>query len=221
MSQVSGYNGLLLDIQEHADEGSRLATLLPSTGQIHEVDLNTRTVNVPDFLSVQFDHNAEIIYFKCARYLDNMDLANTVCIIEFLNAEHESDENNPRSPKVRDSGLFWVPYYDVNHYDETFDENGNKIVTPVMYIPWSIGGLATKYPGKITFSIRFYKLSDDGDHFLYNMSTKPADSVILHGMDLIDDEDIEDFNLEPGVVAQIYASLSQSMIDATTYWIDL
>lgn len=218
MSEITSYDDLLFDIQRRSDENSRLATLLPTESSTFTVDLDTRTVNTPHFLSVQFDHNAEILYFKCARYYENMDLANTVCVIEYTNAEHPSDPNNPRSAKVRDSGLFWVPNYDANHYEIEIDENGNEVATPMLYIPWAIGGLATKYPGTITFSIRFYRLTDDGKTYLYNMSTKPTDGVILHGMDLIDNEELEEFKILPGVVAQIYANLSQSMNDATTYW---
>jgi hypothetical protein len=177
--------------------------------------LNTRTAETPQFLSVQFDHNAEIIYFKCARYLDNMDLANTVCIIEYLNAEHADGKK-----MVRDAGMFWVPYYDIGHYDVEVDEKGNQILIPTMYIPWSVGGLATAYSGTITFSVRFYKLDADGKTYLYNMSTRPKDGEILHGMDL-SDEDLETFKIDTSIVTQIYNDLSKMRDISTTYWVEV
>jgi hypothetical protein len=177
--------------------------------------LNTRTAETPQFLSVQFDHNAEIIYFKCARYFDNMDLANTVCVIEYLNAEHSEGKK-----KVRDAGIFWVPYYDIGHYDIEVDKKGNQILIPTMYIPWSVGGLATAYSGTITFSVRFYQLDGDGKYYLYNMSTRPKDGEILHGMDL-SDEDLETFKIDTSIVTQIYNDLSKMRDISTTYWVEV
>jgi hypothetical protein len=129
-----------------------------------------------------------------------MDLANTVCVIEYLNAEHTVGKTT-----TRDAGLFWVPYYDINHYEIETDKNGEEIVTPIMLIPWSIGGLATAYSGTITFSVRFYQLSGDyatessNRKYLYNMSTRPQNGEILHGMDL-SDEDLETFKIDTSIV---------------------
>jgi hypothetical protein len=179
----------------------QITNLLPTDKQVYEIDLDSRTVSTPPFLSVQFDHNAEIIYFKCARYYDNMDLANTVCVIEYLNAEHLEGKK-----KVRNAGMFWVPYFDISHYDVEIDEKGEEVVTPIILIPWSIGGLATAYSGTVTFTVRFYKLSGDyateteGRKYLYNMSTRPQDGEVLHGMDL-SDEQLESFKLEASTVA--------------------
>lgn len=201
----------------------QIGSLLPAASQVYEVDLNSRQVNTPSLLSVQFDHNAEIIYFKCPRYYDNMDLTQAVCVIEFLNAEHLA----PGGKKmVRDAGLFWVPFYDINHYDVEIDENGNQIAVPIMYFPWSIGGLATKYSGKITFAIRFYQLANVGQEdspkyeYLYNLSTRPKDGEIVHGLDL-SEEELDAFKLEPNVVQEIYRNLSLAKEDATTYWLEL
>jgi len=82
-----------------------------------------------------------------------MDLANCVCIIQYQNAEHKNEQGNT----VRDSGLFWVPCYGI--CEDDVDPDNPAISTPMLLIPWSIGGLATKYPGKIKYTVRFYKLS--------------------------------------------------------------
>lgn len=178
------YEDLLFDIQKNFEENTQIAELLPSEDQIFDIDLNERTVNIPQFLSVRYDHNAEIIYFRCARYLDNMDLVNTTCVIEYINAEGKP-------------GLYWVPYYDVSRYQQ--DEGDPETEIPVVLIPWAIGGLATAAAGKVTFAVRFYKLAEDGKTFLYNMSTRPTVGAILHGMDLTDEE-LEDFKIDPTIV---------------------
>jgi hypothetical protein len=129
-----------------------------------------------------------------------MDLTNTVCVIEYLNAEHLEGKK-----MVQDAGIYWVPYFDTSHYDIETDENGEETITPVILIPWSIGGLATAYSGTITFSIRFYKLNGDYQtaaedrKYLYNMSTRPQTGEILHGMDL-SDEDLETFKIDTSIV---------------------
>lgn len=197
------YEDLLFDIQEQFEANTKIAELLPSyEDQIFDIDLSTRTIEVPQFLSVRYDHNAEIVYFRCARYLDNMDLVNTVCIIEYVNADGKS-------------GIYWVPYYDISRYQ--LDEGDPDTSIPAILIPWAIGGLATAASGKIQFSVRFYKLAADGKTFLYNMSTKPAESEILHGMDLTDEE-LEIFENEPNIVEQIYAAIDDAQENSSIYW---
>lgn len=203
------YETSLYDIQNLADDQGRqypqLEHLLPSDAQIYNIDLNTRTVDTPQVLSVQYDHNAEVIYFKCPRYYQNMDLTNTVCIIQYINAD-----GTP--------GIYWVPWYDTAHYDK--DPDDPTIEVPVILIPWAIGGLATLSAGMITFNVRFYRLDEDGTTFLYNLFTRPKQGEILHGMEL-SEEDYEQFKLDVQVVNQIYNDLTMAQRDATTYWVDV
>ena len=58
-----------------------VALLLPSDETIYNIDLNSRTIEAPEFLSTETDHFAETIYFKVDRYFDNMDSTKTICII--------------------------------------------------------------------------------------------------------------------------------------------
>lgn len=203
MANLNTYEDLLFDIQKN--NPPQVVELLPSDDDIFEVDLNTRTINVPQFLSVRYDHNAEVIYFKCARYYDNMDLARTVCVIEYINANNKA-------------GIYRVPFYDISKYD--INEEDAEVITPVMYVPWSVGGLATATAGKVTFNLHFYQLAEDKKTFLYSMRTKPAEGKVLHGMDLTDEE-LKDFNLEPTVVEQIYEALAEAQEMSTTYWVDI
>lgn len=216
VTEITSVEDLLFQIQEYEDESGKhypqIANLLPSDDQIIDIDLNTRKINAPDFLSVQYDHNAEIIYFKCDRYLDNMDLTNCVCIIQYQNAEHPNKANK----MVRDSGLYWVPYFDISHYD-TDKETGLAI--PKILIPWAIQGLATLYPGSVNYTVRFYQIAPDGQTFLYNMSTRVAQGSILHGMDL--DASLEEFQIDTTEVERIYSAIAQAKEDSITYWMDV
>lgn len=213
--QPATFEELLLQMQQYKDEKGnsypRKAALLPpepsKNNTICNVDLDTRRIDSPSLLSVQFDHNAEVIYFKCARYYENIDLATMVCIIEYINGNG-------------DCGLYWVPTIDLEHSDISKDEYGNIIETPLIYIPWCIQGLATAYSGTVTYSIRFYRLNNDGV-YLYNLSTIPATGQVLHGMDLTDDKELEVFKLESSVVTQIYNDISRAQIEAATYWTDV
>lgn len=206
---------ILYNIQK-TKKAPLIAHLLPNENQIHEVDLSTRTINVPQFLSVRYDHNAEVIYFKTPRYFEGVDLADTICVIQYINARGQA-------------GIYYVPYYDVDHYDSDFDDtiiNEEEydqqllLSTPVMLIPWSIGGLATIASGRLQFSIRFYKIDDDTKKFLFNISTKPASGQILHGLDLPADI-IEEFELDNSATLTLYQQMFQLAGGAATYWIDV
>lgn len=203
LTKIESFEDLLFQIQTYEDENAQrfpqLVHLLPENDQIFDIDLDARTISIPQFLSVQYDHNAEIIYFRCPRYFENMDLASTVCIIEYLNADGEA-------------GLYWVPYYNVDIY-----ENNDESLTPLMLIPWAIQGLVTASSGTVTFTVRFYQLDAIRKNFIFNMSMQPAQGEVLHGIDL-SDKDLEKFKLDTTVVHQIYADLALVQSNATTMW---
>jgi hypothetical protein len=87
-----------------------------------------------------------------------MDLCNTTCVIEYINAEQ----------KAR---IYPVPFYDISSYPGK------------MLIPWNVGAGATVKKGTIQYSIKFYKLDPLGTKFEYNFNLLPATSEVLHGMD--------------------------------------
>ena len=133
------------------------AVLSPTFEQIYEVDLNTRKIIVPKYLSVKDDHQAETIYFKFDRFYENVDLTTVGCFIKYINAENESF-------------IYPVPFYDIyNAADE------NKII-----IPWCIQGSATKKAGTIKFSICFFKVNEE-HNLSYSLNTLVAESQILQG----------------------------------------
>ena len=137
--------------------------LLPSDEKIFNVDLNTRKIESPSYLSIEKDHFAETIYFLVDRYYDNVDLATTTCIIQYVNAANE-----PR--------IYAVPFMDIYTYE-------GKIL-----LPWCIEGEATKKAGNINYSIKFYhtfKGKDDEVLFDFNLNTAVARSKILTGLDVV------------------------------------
>jgi hypothetical protein len=180
------------------------AILLPSDETIYNIDLNQRTIESPEFLSVATDHYAETIYFRVARYFDNMDLTNTVCLIQYENANAVNEDGEPAG-----GFCYLVPFYDIEHFKET-DE---------ILFPWAIGGPATAAAGKITFSVRFYRVSADGEELVYNLNTKPAVSKILHGMNVIT-KDNENFVLADTTVEMIYQEIDMIRSGAILTWVD-
>lgn len=191
----------LYDLQENKDI-PLVVDLLPDDQQIIEVDLNTRTIAVPQFLSVQFDHNSEVVYFKTPRYFEGVDLATTTCIIQYVNADG-------------DTGIYCVPFYDLTH----FEYDDSNMATPMILLPWALGGLATISAGTIRFNIRFYIINGSTKEFDFNLSTKVTEALILQGMNLSPDM-VEQLKLDSNVTEQIYESMRVMMNAAATYWSD-
>lgn len=154
------YYDLLYEIQDFNKPS--LAVLLPGTEKIYDVDLNTRTIEAPEYLSVESDHRSEYIYFKTGRYYDNLDLSGAVCIVQYINALGE--------PRV-----FAVPFFDV----DTFSDDNQ------MVFYWRIDQEVTKAAGDVEFSIRFYLLDENyvDKKLIFNLNTLPASSKVLTGID--------------------------------------
>lgn len=131
---------------------------IPYNEPIYTIDLNTRTVETPEFLSVLEDHNAEVVWFKLDRFYDDVDLYGSTCWIQFKNALKEEYISVSIPKVIKES----------NH--------------DVLYLPWPITGPATKAAGNVEFSFQFFKLSEDKKRIFYSINTKPAISKILHGL---------------------------------------
>lgn len=157
ITNASEYYSELYRIQDHNIQ--LRAVLVPSSERIYDIDLNTRKVDAPEYLSVQTDHKSEVIYFRVDRYFDYMDLAEIPCVIQYINADGE-------------------PHYAVPSYIDAYTEKGQD----KLLIPWVIDGAATQAAGDVQFSFRFYKMDTDKT-FLYNLTTLPATAKVLHGMD--------------------------------------
>lgn len=180
------------------------AILLPTDEKIYEINLNDRTIQAPQFLSVEKDHRAETIYFKVDRFFDNMDLTNTICLVQYVNQNAINMDNVPTG-----GFAYAVPYFDVDYFKDE-----DKIL-----FPWMIGGPATAAAGPIDFAIKFYLLNKDGDSFIYELNTTPAQSQILHGMDVVDN-DSENFIIPSTTVEQIYQEINTLKNQVGVYWLD-
>ena len=169
---------------------------LPETSIIYDVDLNTRVINAPRFLSVSKDHKSTVIYFKMDRYFDYMDLTDTICLVQYI----------PPGSKKGAAYTYVVPYFDI----WTFEDE-NKIL-----IPWVISGAAAQNEGIIDFAIRFYKVSGEGidAELIYNLNTMPASSRILHGLELND----ERMEAAYQKIASEYETLINDLSNQHTVW---
>lgn len=181
---------------------------LPADEPIYEVDLDTRKIGAPKFLSVEYDHNAETIYFEVDRFYDNIDLSTMFCVIQYQNA-------NP--DKSRGGYIYPVPYFDIITRAED-----NK-----MLFQWAIEGPATAYSGKVTFSIKFYKISSvtidsaDGHStelkvYDYVLNTQPSTSEVLHGLDIMATS--ENYYFEATEVEKIYQEIEKVRRTNDLYW---
>ena len=170
--------------------------------KIYEVDLEARKINTPEILSVQYDHSAEVIYFELPRYYDGMDLSTTVGVVQYINADGRA-------------GIYCIPYFDI-----VTKETEGKII-----FPWGLAGLATAAAGKIKFNFCFYTISED--RFTYKLNTQAQTGLILHGLDIDDLADDEEFKAglaylnEPDAYRRILQELTTNFRDTATYWIDV
>lgn len=169
--------------------------LLSNAEIIYDVDLSTRKIDSPKFLSVSRDHKSETIYFRVDRYFDYMDLTNTVCIVQYI-----TSDGKPH--------IYAVPFYDV-----ITEGHNNKIL-----IPWCINGAATFSSGKIQYALRFYIVESrkDGYYLTYNLNTLPATSQILNGMDV--QENVEDFDITAEGYDTLLALMNEVKQDAGVFW---
>ena len=170
--------------------------ILPSSEKIYNIDLKTRQIETPEYLSIEHDHKSETIYFKINRFFDYMDLSQTVCIVQYITADN----------KAR---IYVVPFYDITTY-----AHEDK-----MLIPWCIDGGATAVAGTVQYSIRFYKVDDVGQQFIYNLNTQPTSSKVLYGMEV--QEMNSDYDLAPTVYDEVIQKLAEFSQALGTFWEEL
>lgn len=206
-------NNDYLELLHKVQDPNRQDTIiqLPPDEPIYEIDLNTRSISAPKILSVEYDHNAETIYFSVDRFYDNVDLSTMFCVVEYQNA----------NPEVAKGGYFYpVPYFDI-----TTKAKENK-----MLFQWAIEGPATAYSGMVTFSIKFYKISTitvdaiDGTSqtkyvYDYVLKTVPSKSEVLHGLNIA--ATTENYYFQPSEVEAIYQRIEEVRRTNDLYWIVL
>lgn len=191
------YKNLLADIQ-NAAINSTTTIDMPSNKYFYEIDLNNRLINGPSVISVQGEHYAETVYFLVDRFYDNMDLAQTNCVIHYV---------------INDkSYIYAVPFCDIRSYDGK------------MIIPWSISMSATQTSGIIQYFIRFYLLDDinlDEPKYIYNLNTRPASSrvlVTLSSEDFVEEDNA--LNL-PNYYEELISNFVSIANTSATFWRDV
>lgn len=140
---------------------------LPSAENIYNIDVKTREIDTPQFLSVEQDHVSETIYFIVDRYADYMDLSTTSCIIYYINAQGNYN-------------IYKVPFYDIY----TFSKQ-KKIL-----IPWCLEKDVATTSGIVEFAIEFFIVKDihnettgkDEPTIVYSLHTLSAKSKVLKGL---------------------------------------
>ena len=217
ITPLQEYYNLLYLIQD--ENPPELAVLLPGNEEPLRIDLDTRKINAPEYLSVATDHRAETVFFSVNRYFDNVDLSTMSCIIQFINAAGES-------------GIYVVPFYDISRGDDN------------MLIPWVIEGAVTAKAGSVVYSVQFFRVSESSSKYSYNLNTLAATSKVLEGNkfdkiaaanaiekgmgktleELRDDQKI-DFTYVNSNLASAYEALISKMDDIdgqlNLYWTDL
>lgn len=165
--------------------------------KVYDINLNSRKISAPEFLSISRDHKSTVIYFRVDRYYDYMDLASTVCIIQYI----------PPGSTDRIAHTYVVPFYDI-----ISNSDQGKII-----FPWVVGGAATQKEGNIEFAIKFYHIEMDDDNkpvLAYSLNTEPAKSKILYGLETDD----EAMRAEYDISAEAYLALIQQLSNQRTAW---
>lgn len=165
-----------------------LAVLLPNDENIYHIDLDTRTIEAPAQLGVTHDQRAEVIYFAMDRYYDNLDLAQTIGVIEYINAKDEAF-------------IYGIPFYDI----ETLNSSYGEFIDPSIYskikssreqilFPWIVSSDVTAAAGTVEFAMSFYMLNKDAEqiaseqnpevNFLLRLNLLPATSTVLEGIEI-------------------------------------
>lgn len=179
---------------------------IPADEPIYNINLNTREIEAPEFLSVLEDHNAEVIWFKVDRFFDDVDLFDSTCWIQYKNALNE-EYVAVTIPRV---------IVESNH--------------DVLYIPWPINSAVAKAAGNVTFSFQFFKLGENKKVY-FSIHTRPVTSKILHGLHVDLDEFLEnemddsEVNPQYSEFVKMYQKLTEDYSKLSRayelYWIEV
>lgn len=152
---TNSFKQSLQNLQNSVENTPMLMMLSPDTEPEITVDMDKRTVTVPEELyniGVVSDNNAETVYFRIpSTTFDGIDLTDKVARVEYINAGKE---------------------YNSYQIKEIEIENGT------MKLGWTIDNKVTRYVGIVRFQLSF-ELDTD-----YRWSTIPANLNILAGLDI-------------------------------------
>lgn len=202
------YYQLLKEIQDKTMAIEKMTDLL--SVNLFRIDLDAREIIAPSdylgFVGVVGEHVSETITFQCDRYYENVDLAQMVIVVEYVNAQ---GEGRVCPILTRD-----------------FDTFPNQIL-----FDWILDSEITKNAGPVSFDVRFYMVGDADDEnplnrgLVYSLRTRPFVSQIIDTLPLDTDEFYEEYsdilaNKFDALIAST-AALENMIKNKELYWIDI
>lgn len=187
ITNPTDYYSVLHQIQDENFPVKYPALPAPEDEKLVQINLNSRTIsNENNYITVEGDHAAEIIYFEIDRYFDTMDLTNMMCIIQYINADNEKR-------------IYPVPYYDLI-------TKKDKII-----FPWILNYSATKKTGLLKYMITFYHIEKDTNNLMFNLNTQPDVIKVYNRLNYDNVSQEEDYYVvdDDQVVQQIWERLSR------------
>lgn len=202
------YNGLKYRFTDPNEFASMFR--LPTDEDVYEIDLNTRSIKAPKFISVENDHDAEVIWFIADRFYENFDLSDATVWIQYRNANKE--EYFYQAPTIVSVDQF----------------GAHKIL-----IPWMISQSTSIKAGTLEFGIQFFKVrnvetSDGGFEpvFDFILNTQSAKTTVLSNGNLYIDpsKDLKDKAEVDSVTADYIRQLSHQyntlVGEYELYWLE-
>ena len=151
------------------NEGLYKYVMMPIDEESFKIDLNTRTIEVPQSFSkcasVQSDQLAETIIFIVDRYFDYMDLANTEIFVQWTLPE------NKKTGFAGYNGATRVEMIDL-------ESEPGKIK-----FAWPLNDQITEVAGTVKFSVRFFRVDDSSPNkLLYSLNTTDKEITIKEAL---------------------------------------
>lgn len=176
---------------------------IPEEEPIYSIDKVTRKINGPKNLGVVEDHQSDRVIFEIDRECNGVDLAQTICIIVFKNANNKTY-------------TYVVPKYNI-----TKDQNGKKI-----YFIWTLQMPVMEKAGIVQYMIKFFNI-DANNQIRFELNTQVTQAAVLNTWDHTISGNAEDLNyynvlIDPQI--QNLFNLMQEAIDNQyfdVYWTDL
>ena len=171
---------------------------MPQNEPIYKIDLNSRKIEAPEFISVSEDHNAEVLWFSVDRFYDCYDLYKCTCWIQYINANKEK-------------------FY----YAAPLFVRGEEYGSDTILIPWVVSKEAAAKEGAVEFAFQFFTLSEDKMRFNYILNTNPAKSKVLQGLRIDDPENDATKEFAADELHKIYSELDRLKGEYNLYWIEV
>lgn len=170
---------------------------VPKDETVYKIDLNSRTIDAPKFLSVSEDHNAEVLWFSVDRFFDSYDLAHCTCWVQYKNANG-----------------------DMFYYSAPLIIKGEEYGNDTILIPWVVSKEVTAKAGNIEFAFQFFTLSADNLRFVFMLNTLPAKSQVLNSINIENPESDAKQEFAADELRMIYSELNRLSGAYHLFWVD-